>query len=384
MPIKIEQYQQERQAPSSTPSKQRSLDWEALLNREIELGAGATGLPFREALYAELSILLSAGLDIQKSLELIESGQKKKNAKTLVAQIRAQVLNGDALSAAMQKSDAFSDYEVYSIQIGEESGHLIRVLDELSVFFGRSIKYRQQLMGALAYPSFVIGFAFLVLFFLLNYLVPMFSEVYARFDGDLPAITQGIIDFSDWVGKYLSTSLLLLLGLGLVLYFQRKKDWFRRLTARLLLGMPIFGGIFRRIYLARFCQSMYFLLGSNVPLLKTIGLVKRMVGFYPIEQSLEQAEKDIFSGQTLHESLQRSNFYPSRLLALLRVGEEASNLDQMFEKMAQQYNNEVEQKTNTIGHLIEPVLIVGLGLLVGFILVAMYLPLFQLSVGLGT
>ena len=239
------------------------------------------------------------------------------------------------------------------------------------------------MLGALAYPSFVIGFAFLVIFFLLNYLVPMFSEVYKRFDGDLPTITQSIIDFSEWAGQYMGFLLVALLATAVVLYFQRKKIWFRRLTASLLLGIPIFGGIFRRIYLARFCQSMFFLLGSNVPLLKTIGLVKKMIGFYPVEVSLAQAEKDILQGDALHNSLAKSKFYPRRLLALLKVGEEASNLDQMFEKMADQYNSEVEQKTATIGNLIEPILIVGLGVLVGFILVAMYLPLFQLSVGVG-
>ena len=150
-----------------------------------------------------------------------------------------------------------------------------------------------------------------------------------------------------------------------------------------MIGIPIFGNIFRKIYLSRFCQSMYFLLGSNVPLLKAVGLVKKMVGFYPIECSLEQAEKDILEGDSFHSSLEKSSFYPARLIALLKVGEEASSLDTMFQKLANQYNSEVEQKTATIGNLIEPVLIVGLGFLVGFILVAMYLPLFQLSVGVG-
>lgn len=383
MPIKIDQFKQSPKKAKVAAIALPKSSGESWLNKDIQLFGTSIGLPFREALYGELSILLSAGLDIQKSLELIQSGQKKKVHQQLLKEINERVVSGNALSDAIRNSGQFSDYEIYSIQIGEESGGLIRVLDELSTFFSKSIKYRQQLLGALAYPTFVIGFAFLVIFFLLNYLVPMFSEVYKRFDGDLPAITQGIIDFSEWAGKYMRYLFFAFVATIVFLYFQRKKIWFRKTTAAILLNIPIFGGIFRRIYLARFCQSMFFLLGSSVPLLKTIGLVKKMVGFYPIETSLEQAEKDILQGDALHHSLAKSKFYPQRLLALLQVGEEASNLDRMFEKMANQYNSEVEQKTATIGNLIEPVLIVGLGVLVGFILVAMYLPLFQLSVGVG-
>ncbi|MEM8909619.1 MAG: type II secretion system F family protein, partial [Bacteroidota bacterium] len=296
MPIKIDQYSNRQSTGTRKIKRPKSTDWNALLNKDIELFGKGISLAFRETLYAELGILLSAGLDIQRALTLIESGQKKKGPQQLLQSINEQVVGGDALSVAMRKTGQFSDYEVYSIQIGEESGSLIRVLNELSVFFGKSIKYRQQLLGALAYPSFVIGFALLVIFFLLNYLVPMFSEVYQRFDGALPAITQFIIDFSAWAGRYLRYVFLGGLALGVVLYFQREKVWLRKATARLMLGIPIFGGIFRRIYLARFCQSMYFLLGSNVPLLKTIGLVRKMVGFYPIETALATAEQDILQG----------------------------------------------------------------------------------------
>ena len=380
MPVSIKEYQEESRsvAADNAPAKK-----ESIFTKDIKLFGGSIGMKFREQFYSELGVLLFSGLDIQTAFKLIGESQRNPVHQELVDSLLEGIMEGHSLSESMSNSQKFSDYEVYSIQIGEESGQLLQVLEELTLFYEKSIKYRQQLVGALAYPGFVIGFAFLVVFFLLKFLVPMFADIYARFDGDLPGVTQFIITCSDWLGKNIYYLFLGLATVVIGIYTQRKKDAVRKIGAKILLAMPIFGGIYRQIFLARFAQAMYFLLGANVPLLKTVGLVKQMVGFYPIEQSLLQAEKDILAGEMLNKTLNKSNFYPSRLIALLKVGEEASNLDEMFKKVANEYNKEVERKTATIGSLIEPVLIVCLGGLVGFILVAMYLPLFQLSVGVG-
>jgi len=380
MPVSIKQYQKESQSVATTKPAAKK---ESIFTKDIKLFDGGIGMKFREQFYAELGVLLSSGLDIQTAFKLIGESQRKPAHQELVDSLLAGIMEGNSLSESMRNSEKFSDYEVYSIQIGEESGKLLQILEELTMFYGKSIKYRQQLVGALAYPGFVISFAFLVVFFLLKFLVPMFADIYARFDGDLPAVTQFIITCSEWMGKNFYYLFFVLVTIILSIYSQRKKDGVRNIGSKILLGMPIFGGIYRQIFLARFAQAMYFLLGANVPLLKTVGLVKQMVGFYPIEQSLIQAEQDILAGEMLNKTLHKSNFYPSRLIALLKVGEETSNLDEMFKKVADEYNKEVERKTATIGSLIEPVLIVCLGGLVGFILVAMYLPLFQLSVGVG-
>lgn len=380
MPVSIKQYQKESRSVADDNSSAKK---ESIFTKDIKLFGGSIGMKFREQFYSELGVLLFSGLDIQTAFKLIGESQRKPVHQELVDSLLEGIMEGHSLSESMSNSQKFSDYEVYSIQIGEESGQLLQVLEELTLFYEKSIKYRQQLVGALAYPGFVIGFAFLVVFFLLKFLVPMFADIYARFDGDLPGVTQFIITCSDWLGKNIYYLFLLVATVVIGIYTQRKKDAVRKIGAKILLAMPIFGGIYRQIFLARFAQAMYFLLGANVPLLKTVGLVKQMVGFYPIEQSLLQAEKDILAGEMLNKTLNKSNFYPSRLIALLKVGEEASNLDEMFKKVANEYNKEVERKTATIGSLIEPVLIVCLGGLVGFILVAMYLPLFQLSVGVG-
>ncbi len=383
MAIRIDDFSVKEAKATQSPSAAPSISKEAWWNRDIQLLRSRFGLKRREAFYAELTVLLSAGLDMQKALRLIENNQKQKQNRAIITNIRNAIIEGASLSAAMQRSGHFSDYEIFSIQIGEESGQLIKVLNELLDFYGKSIKYRQQLMSALAYPIFVIGFAGMVIYFLLHFLVPMFKDVYARFDGELPLITQQIVALSDWVGAYGGYVFLALVLIGLGMYSQRRQPWLRRWTAAVVLRMPIFGGIIRRIYLSRVCQSMYLLMQARIPLLQAVELVAKMVGFYPVERSLQKAAGQILQGKPLHESLSSSRFYPDAFIALLQVGEESGSLDKMFYKLGQQYSTETEQRTATIGSLLEPVLIIFLGVLVGVILVAMYLPLFQMSVGVG-
>ncbi len=353
------------------------------MNKEIQLFGKGLAAKKKLEFYSNLSTLLSSGLDVQRSLTLIEQSQKKQVHQDLFLEIRQLIVEGKTFSQALLATEQFSDYEVFSLQIGEETGQLVKVLAELSTYFSKSIKYRQQLVGALAYPVFVISFAILVVFFMLKYLVPLFSDIYKRFDGRLPTITQYLIDLSNWIGAYGGYVFLVLLALVLALYWQRRQLWFRKWSAKLLLRLPFFGAIVKGIYLSRFCQSMYLLLNAKVPLLRTVELVKQMIAFYPIEVSLAQAEKDIFNGSLLHQSLQKSQLYPQKLIALTQVGEEASNLDEMFQKLADQFSEDVEQRTALLGSVLEPMLIIGLGLIIGVILVAMYMPLFQLSVGVG-
>jgi type IV pilus assembly protein PilC len=375
MSINLKNYRQEKKVAKKTNTTSIA----DFFNQDIELFNSYFNNKIKQGFYANLETLLTAGLDIQNALTLIEEGQKKKATKAIIVQLREAVVDGLALSKAMESVGRFTNYEVQSVRIGEETGRLNIVLDELADFFEKSLKYKRQLIGALSYPFFISSFALAVVYFLLRYLVPMFSGIYGRFDKELPTITQKIVTISEWLQSYSYLVFLGLLGIIIFLYWKRTTVWFRKWSAKLLLRMPIFGSIIKQIYLARFCQSMFLLLSAKVPLLKAVSLVRQMIAFYPIEQALEQSEQGIVQGELLSTMLRKSNFFPNQLLALLTVGEEASRLEQMFSKLAKQYNEGVDQQTEVVGRLIEPVLIIGLGLLVGIILVAMYMPLFQLS-----
>jgi type IV pilus assembly protein PilC len=354
-----------------------------ILTKEINLFGSGLSLQKKESFYSELQILLSAGLDLQRALTLVIDNQKKTNDKKLFSDIQQSIIGGLSLSESINETRQFSKYEIFSIKIGEETGQLTSILNELASFFQKSLQYRRKVFGALAYPIFVIVFSLAVVVFLLQFLVPMFSGVYERFDKELPELTQKIVFLSNWMIDY---SMYLFLGIGVLivlLFTQRTKVWFRKMSSWLLVRLPIFGPLIREIYLVRFCQSMSLLLSSKIPLLKAVGLVKSMINFYSIEIALSHAEKEILNGSTLEDALQPFPFFPKQLLALVKVGEEASQLDTMFQKLGEQYNNAVEQRTEVLSSLIEPILIVGLGVLVGIVLIAMYLPLFQLSTGVN-
>ncbi|HET6243887.1 MAG: type II secretion system F family protein [Bacteroidetes bacterium] len=353
------------------------------LNKDISIFGSQLNDKKKERFYSELNILFTAGVDIKTTLELIEEEQVKKVEKELYRKIRESVINGVSLSEAIKLTGKFSTYEYYSIMIGEESGRLTTVLDELAVFFSKKIKQKRLVLNALSYPTIVLLVAFGAIFFMLKFIVPMFADVFLRFGGDLPYITKLIIKISKAFSLYAWYFIFCVLGISIFFFLQKQKDWFRRLSADFIMKTPIFGNIIQKIYLARFCHSMNLLISAKTPLLQAIQLVKKMVGFYPIEYSLGIVESNVLKGEPLSLSLSRYPVYNKRLIALIKVAEEVNQLDLVFGKLAKQYTDEVEHQTSLIGSLIEPIMIIFLGLLVTIILVAMYLPLFQLSTSFG-
>jgi type IV pilus assembly protein PilC len=349
------------------------------LNTDIKLFGNGLSDKKKEEFYHELNILLTAGVDIKTTLELIASEQAKEKDKELIAQIKNGIINGSTLSEAVKASGQFTSYEYHSLQIGEESGKIAYVLKELTVFYKKKLKQRRQIISALTYPSIVLIASFGAVFFMMNFIVPMFADVFKRFGGDLPVLTKVILNISQLIRQYFWMFLLLMTASTFLIYKQKDKDWFRNFSSKLVLKIPLFGEMIRKIYLARFSHSMSLLIGSKIPLLKSVALIKQMIGFYPIETSLDAVEADIMKGNTLHHALSNFPIYPQRMVSLVKVGEEVNQLEGFFDKIANQYTDEVEYQTSMISSLIEPFMIIFLGLIVGIILIAMYLPLFNLS-----
>lgn len=353
------------------------------LNKDIKLFGSGFNDKKKERFYSELSILFSAGVDIRSALELIEEEQPKEKDRALFATIKEAVIGGSSLSKALQQTGLFTMYEYYSLQIGEESGRLTEVLSELSNFFTKKIQQKRQLTSALSYPAVVFFASFGAIFFMMKFVVPMFSDVFKRFKGELPAFTKLIIRISDAFGNYSLYIIVGFIALAVFLYSQRKAVWYRKYGAELILRTPIMKDMIGKIYLARFCQSMNLLISAKTPLVTAIDLVKKMVGFYPIEVSLEIVQDDLLKGKPLHLSLSKFKIYNRRMISLIKVAEEVNQLDTMFARLSKQYSDEVEHQTSILGSLIEPIMIIFLGVLVAVILVAMYLPLFQMSSKVG-
>jgi len=349
------------------------------LNKDIRLFGNKLKDKKKEKFYSELGILLSSGLDIKSSLDIIVDEQTKEADKNLFESISIQLVEGGSLSEALKQSNKFSNYEYFSIKIGEESGRLNSVLEDLAVFYGKKIKQNRQLVNAFSYPVLVLVTAFAAVFFMMRFMVPMFVDVFSRFGGELPAITKLIVSISSFFAIYGGIITISIITLLIALYLIRSKAIYRKISSSVVLKTPLLGDIIKKIYLERFCQSMALLSSSKTPMLKSIQLVNKMIGFYPFEKALQIIENDILHGKLLHQSMQQFKLFDKRFISLIKVAEEVNKLDLIFEKLDRQYADELDHKISMISNLLEPFLIIFVGLLVGIILIAMYLPMFQLS-----
>ena len=369
-------------ASTSKPRKSKTASQTSIgdiLNRDIKLFGGKLGDRKKERFYSELSTLLKAGIDIRTSLELIEVEQEKKADRALFGGLRQNVVEGCGLSEALGKAGAFGTYEQYSVRIGEESGQLNTVLEQLADYFERKIKLRRQFVGALSYPIFVFMVSMGVVWFMLRFIVPMFADVLSRTGKELPALTQFIMDLSEKTAANFPLFLLSVVALGGCLFFFRKRPRFRSISTKLMLRIPIIGPIIHRVYLGRFCQAMHLLMASRTPLTESVDLVQQMIGLYPIEHALSEVKADLVKGQSLRNSLSRFKIFPRRMVSLIGVAEEVNQLDVMFGKMSEQYGQEVEHRTSLLGSLLEPIMIIFIAAVVGVILISMYMPLFDMN-----
>lgn len=333
----------------------------------------------REKFFSELGILLSSGLDISSAFKLMIEQEIKENDKEVYNVIYENLLKGSTLSNALANSDKFSEYDFFSIKMGEESGQLSEVLSELSSFYARKIKYKRKLINVMTYPSLVLFTAIGAVIFMLNFMVPTFMDVFKRTNSDLPGITKFIMNLSKASSEKLPWFMLIFLILIFLFYFNRKKESVRRVTSKIMLRLPIFGEIVKLIYIERFLLSMVLLTKSKVSVVQAISLVKKMIQFYPYEIALGKIENDLMHGKQLNESMKAFSIFDKKIVSLVRVGEEVNQLGPIFEKLNKQYSDDLDYKINNISNLLEPLLIIFVGLFVAVILISMYLPIFQVG-----
>ncbi|HNR20925.1 MAG TPA: type II secretion system F family protein [Bacteroidia bacterium] len=368
---------------SSTETKDQGSLANKLLSKQIVVFKHRFNDDKKEKFYTELSLLLEAGLDIKTSLEMISNTVKNPKDKSIIEGIKIDLISGKTLSHSLEKSEYFSLYEIYSLKIGEESGKIVIVLNELSQYFEKKIKLKRQSIQALAYPFLVLLTAFCTIAFMLGFVVPMFEQVFKRFNTELPYLTKLILRLSE-LTPIILLFLFLLSASSFISFFQLKKNIaFRKFTSSLVLRVPVLGQLIKKVYLARFCQSMSLLLNAKTPLIQSVELVSKMVGFFPIEIALKSVAVDLEKGIPFNACLKKHSVFDDRIISLVKVAEETNKTDLVFTKLASQYSVEVETKSATIGVVVEPVLLIVLGGIVALILIAMYLPMFKLSTSVG-
>jgi type II secretory pathway component PulF len=355
----------------------------SFLKREIVLFNKAFSNKIKEDFYTELSVLLKAGVPLKDSLDLIQKSQRKKQDGDVLNRVSQDIVSGQTLSEALKSQKQFTDYEYYSLKIGEETGTLSQVTEQLGHFFARKNEQRRNLISALTYPVIILSTAVLVVAFMLRFVVPMFQDIFKQQGVELPAITVFIIGVSDFVQKYGLLILLMIIALIASKSYFNKKKRFKQFKDTFILKIPFIGNFVKAIYLSQFTQAVALLTASKVPVVNSIQLVKQMIDFYPLQHALDAVEQHILKGQSLSQSLVQHTLFGDKMIALVKVAEETNQTEYIFDRLNMQYNTQVQQQSKMLSTIMEPFIILIVGVLVGVILIAMYLPMFKLSSVIG-
>lgn len=367
------------------PKSKREIGFEIenLLKKEITFFGSTFSSKKKYEFYNELGVLLQAGITLKDTLQLIKENQKKVIHKSIIEEILNNVINGMPISEALSASKQFTEYEYFSVKIGEETGTLSKVCKSLAIFFERKNEQKRIIISALTYPSIVLSTAILVVVFMLSYVVPMFQDIFNQNKIELPFLTQIIIGFSSAIKNYGGYLMLGILALIVTARVMLKNDLIKEIFHNFILRTPVVGKFITKIYLAQFTQAISLLTTAKIPMLNSIQLVRNMIEFMPLKKSLERVEESILKGNLLSQSLTGNKMFDDRIISLVKVAEETNQTEYIFNQLNEQYNNEVVQQSKLVATIIEPLIIIIVGLIVGVLLVALYLPMFKLSSVIG-
>ena len=333
----------------------------------------------KQSLFAQLQMLLNAGLDFSRAFSLVVSGAEGKD-RDVLASVFDNVVSGQPLWMSMQISGSFPAIDYGVIRIGEETGRLSYSFKFLVDYYARKENQKRILVNALSYPMITLCIAVAVMAFMLAVVVPMFQNVYDRLGGELPSMTLFIISIS----KALPFIWFVLLSCCVAAVFVRnffgKTYWYRSMVSYILLSMPYGGSLIRKYYQTRFCRLGYLLISSGVPVLNALTMIRDVIGLWSYEQSISEICSCIERGGSFSEGMEHyENLYGRNLVTLLKVGEETNRLDNMLESQADSIGMELDYEIRQLNNVVEPMMILVIGAVVAFILIAMYLPMFRLG-----
>lgn len=334
----------------------------------------------REMFYAELHALLTAGLDFSNAFLLLIEGEEDRRMKALLERLYACVVRGDTLAQAMTHSTAFQPMECGVVRIGDETGRLTETLDFLRDYYRKRAQQRRMISSAVSYPLIILCVAVAVVVFMLSVVVPMFEEVYARMGGELPSLTRAIISLSRKFPSYLFVTTIATGGTYALYHVNRKRPEIEQFTGKMLLRIPVVGNIVKKNYQARCCKLLDLLCAAGVPLLSGVEMLADVIGFYPYRTSLHEIAHRLEHGECFATGIAAfPALYDRKLAALVRVSEETNRLPEMLRRQGETLTQELEYAIKRMGTLLEPALILLVGLLVAVILIAMYMPMFSLG-----
>jgi type IV pilus assembly protein PilC len=329
----------------------------------------------------QFSTMVNAGLPIMQGLAIVAEQAENPNFRVVMGRVRDDIANGVPLSEAMAKHPkAFSTLYVNMVKAGEQGGILDAIFERLSEYLEKAEGVSRKVKSALMYPIVVMSVAFMVVIFLMIKVIPTFRDVFTSFGAKLPLPTQIVIDISEFLQS--KKALLLLVGffgLWVVISAYRKTKAGAYQWDKLILGLPTFGTLVRKAAVAKFARTLGTLIKSGVPIMDALETVGKTAGNLVVERAVQNCRESVREGKTLTQPLKESGVFPPMVIQMINVGEETGALDQMLSKVADFYEDEVDVAVEGLTSIIEPILIVFLGVTIGFIVVAMFMPMFELG-----
>ena len=328
----------------------------------------------------QLSTMIDAGLPLVQGLEILASQQENKTLKKILLDTKSDVEGGSTFADALKKHPKqFDRLFCNMVAAGEMGGILDDVLKRLADYMEKALRLKRKVKGALTYPIIVLAISALVIGVILIFVIPVFEQMFSEFGGSLPLPTQMVVNLSNFVKSYF----LVMIGVVVVMVFLFKKYYKtekgKRVVDRLILKSPVFGPLLRKVAVAKFTRTLGTLINSGVPILESLNVAAGTADNKMVEEAIYNVRSSISEGRTIAQPLAESGIFPAMVVQMVSVGETTGALDQMLNKIADFYDEEVETAVDALTTMIEPFMIVFLGGTVGSIIIAMYLPIFAMA-----
>ena len=333
----------------------------------------------------QLATMLESGIPLVQSFDIIGKGNENPAMAELLQNIKEDIEEGDTLAQALRKRPVYFD-ELFCnlVEAGEHAGILEGLLDKIATYKEKVETIKGKIKKALTYPIAVVVIAFIVTAIMLIFVVPVFKELFDSFGADLPSFTLWVMGISDWMVAYWYYLVGIVVAVVYIfMYFKKRSTRFNYFLDRALLKLPIVGMILHKSAIARFARTLATMSAAGVPLVEALESVAGATGNIVYYKAVMEIRENVATGQSLQYSMTQTHLFPNMVIQMLAIGEESGAIDKMLNKVADFYEEEVDNLVDNLSSLMEPFIMVILGILVGGLIVAMYLPIFKLGAAIG-
>jgi type IV pilus assembly protein PilC len=328
----------------------------------------------------QFATMIDAGLPLVQCLDILGAQQENQTFKKIIIKVKEDVESGSTFADALGKHPRiFDELFVNLVQAGEVGGILDTIHSRLAAHIEKALKLAKKIKGAMVYPATIVAVAVVVTVVLLVYVIPIFGKMFQDFGQALPAPTQFVLALSAFTRKYFMVAIVFVILLIIAFRWYKNTENGRRVIDRILLKLPIVGGLLQKIAVARFSRTLGTMVSSGVPILESMDIVAKSAGNRIIEEAILKARLSISEGKTIAEPLADAKVFPSMVTQMVAVGEATGALDTMLNKIAEFYDEEVDMAVEALTSLLEPMLMIFLGVVIGGLVIAMYLPIFKLA-----